>query len=108
MPMLVSEQKGISGAKNTEKTFSFVQTDSNHVLIDTVKKAEDGDAYVVRLYEYRNISEDTVTIRFAYPVKKIVETNLCEEEEKEIPAGEQKVTIPISCFEIKTLKVYWK
>ncbi len=106
VPFLWANLKGVEGGIGFEH-YSMVWTDSDHVLVDTVKRAEEGRAFVVRMYEYRNIFDSSVTLEFAHPVKKAVETNLCEEEEQELVVQGQTLKLPIECFEIKTVKIYY-
>ena len=105
LPLLCRPLTGSGKGPEYEK-YSFVRTDSDHVAVDTVKKAEEGRAYVVRLYEYRGRSDGNVSLRFAHPVRKIAETNLCEEGETEVPVRGGGIRFPIGCFEIKTFKIY--
>ena len=105
MPFLCAEKAGREDGC-AQKEFSLIHTDAKHILIDTVKKAEDEDALIIRFYEYRNISQDTVSLQCVFPIKKATLTNLCEEEEEIVEACNGKVEIPIKAFEIKTLKIY--
>lgn len=86
---------------------SFVHTDCGHILLDTVKLAEDGKSCVVRLYEYKNCSDDKAGLFFDRTVKRVTETNLCEEEEREIAVNGNGIAFAIGCYEIKTFKVYF-
>lgn len=106
MPLLCANLKGMENGNEFELS-SFVTADSDHVLIDTVKQAEEDQAYIVRLYEYRNMRSEHVILTFAHPIKQVFETNLCEEEEQEAAVQGQTVDISMDCFEIKTLKVYF-
>lgn len=106
MPLLYRQLKGTGIGPEYER-YSFVHTDCSHVAIDTVKRAEEGRAYVVRLYEYRNMSDKKASLNFAHPVRKVTETNLCEEGESEIPVRDNGIQFPIGCFEIKTFKIYY-
>lgn len=87
----------------------FVHTDSDHVVIDTVKRAEEEEAVIVRFYEYKNQKDDQVTLFFSRPVKKAVVTNLIERELPEENAAVEggRVVVPMRGYEIKTLKVYF-
>lgn len=87
---------------------SFVHTDCGHIMIDTVKQSEDQKACIVRLYEYKNQKDDKAEITFGRAVKKVMETNLCEEEEKETAVAENGIRFSIGSFEIKTFKVYFQ
>lgn len=84
--------------------FSFVSTDKPNVIIDTVKKAEDSDDVIVRLFESSD-KTTSVTISFAIPVKRVVLCNLMEAEESELSVKNGAVTIKIKPFEIVTLKL---
>lgn len=86
---------------------SFVHTDCGHILLDTVKLAEDGKSCVIRLYEYKNCSDDKAGLFFDRTVKRVTETNLCEEEEMEITVNGNGIAFAIGCYEIKTFKVYF-
>lgn len=105
MPVIVSKADATEGAERFAKD-SFVSTDGDSILIDTVKRSEDGEAVVVRVYEYRNHKTEA-NLTFARPVKKILETDLCEENGREIILKENKVSFEIGNFEIKTFKVYF-
>lgn len=87
--------------------YSFVHTDCGHILLDTVKLAEDGKSCVIRLYEYKNCSDDKAGLFFDRTVKRVTETNLCEEEEMEITVNGNGIAFAIGCYEIKTFKVYF-
>ena len=88
---------------------SLVHTDSDHVVINTVKRAEEEEAVIVRFYEYKNQKDDQVTLIFSRPVKRAVVTNLIErellEESSAVEGG--RVVVPMHGYEIKTLKVYF-
>ena len=105
MPVLTGfaagTQKGAAFAKD-----SLVRTDCDHIVIDTVKRAEDGDGIVVRLYEYRN-RKGTADLAFGRPVAKVMETNLCEEGGEEIPVENGGISFEIGCYEIKTFRVWF-
>lgn len=106
MPVLTQEVQAAAAAAEFARS-SFVRTDCGHVLLDTVKRSEDGLACVVRLYEYQNCRDSHVELFFDRNVKRVTETNLCEEEEVELASCGNSVTFDIGCFEIKTFKIYF-
>lgn len=81
-------------------------TDCDFVVLDTVKRAEEENAYVIRFYEYKN-KKGNVQLRFNLPVKKVIETNLIERELEEIEVKDNSVQVSVHGYEIKTLKVYF-
>jgi alpha-mannosidase len=62
---------------------SWFAVDSPHLVIDTVKKAEDSDGLVVRLYECHGARGKT-TVRTSLPVRKAQLTDLMEEPQREV------------------------
>lgn len=113
MPVITAAVKGTEGRKVSDGAFvrtfvrdSLVHTDSDHVLIDTIKRSEDGTAAVIRLYEYKN-RKGSAELIFGRPVMRAAETNLCEEGETQIRAEQNRISFEIGCFEIKTFKIYF-
>ncbi|HET6595282.1 MAG TPA: alpha-mannosidase [Anaerolineales bacterium] len=86
---------------------TWAEVDTDHVVLETVKKAEDEDAWIVRLYECKQYRSNAVTVTFGEPVRKAVECNLLEEEETQVDHQDHKLTFPINPFEIKTFKVWF-
>ncbi len=76
----------------------------DRIVIETVKKAEDEPALLVRLYENRG-SEGRCRVTFTAPVEAVWATNLMEEDAEELAAGENGLDLAFSPFEIKTLKL---
>ncbi len=83
----------------------FASVDAGHVIVETVKKAEREDAWIVRVYEYRQCRSSGVTLRFAQPLRSAVECNLMEEQDSPVEFDGDCLTFPINPFEIKTFRV---
>jgi alpha-mannosidase len=88
-------------------SFGLISVNCDHMVIDTVKRAEDEKAYIIRLYEYKNRKEQDIIMSFGIPVKKVVETNLIERDLGEVDISEGQLHFDISGYEIKTYKVYF-
>ena len=84
--------------------FSFISADSDNVIIETVKKAEDDDGIIVRLYEHGNRREN-VCLTFGFPVQKAFVCDLMENEDGALNVTDNTVSFEIKPFEIVTLKV---
>ena len=83
---------------------SLVTLDCDHVIVETVKPAEDaGRTMVLRLYEAEG-SAGRATLRFGFPVTALTETNMLEEIQSEL-APAQELALSFRPFEIKTIKV---
>lgn len=92
--------------KNTGK--SFISTDKDNIIIETVKPAENGDGMIVRLYDCEN-SLTKATLTFAEGMlESVEECNLMEEKEADIEACGNSFTVSVKPYEIKTYRVRLK
>ncbi|QBD80373.1 alpha-mannosidase [Ktedonosporobacter rubrisoli] len=83
---------------------SFLRTDCAHVVVETVKPAEDGDGLIVRLYEaYNQRGQGTIT--FMAPIASACECNALEEELGEAQVQGDALHFQVRPFEIKTFRV---
>ncbi len=85
-------------------SFSFIQSESNQVILDTVKQSEDGKSLTLRMYESKG-GRGQIHISFAQNVLTAYETNLLEEIQAEIPMCENKLSLTLKPFEVKTILV---
>jgi alpha-mannosidase len=69
-----------------------------------VKKAEDTNGYIVRLYEAQNVKED-VRITFGFDVAEVYECDILENNIRKLEKDAREVSVRMSNFEIKTLRV---
>lgn len=83
---------------------SFFSVDNPAIVIDTVKKAEDTDEIVVRMYESFG-AKTCGTVKFGLPVSEAVEVNLLEHETGEVELKDNAVKLPFGPFQIRTLKL---
>jgi alpha-mannosidase len=90
-------------APPTER-MSFLSTDSDHIVVETIKVAEDGDGLIVRLYEAHN-QRGPVTLRFAQPVLAAEEVDLLERAIGKMAVDQEMVKLEVRPFEVKTLRV---
>lgn len=86
------------------EAYSYVSCEAANVVVDTVKRAEDGRNVVVRLYENNNHTTDTA-LSFAQPVKKAWECDMLEQVERELPVVDGRLPIHVKPFEVQTLRV---
>ena len=81
---------------------SVLSVSAPNVVIETVKKAEDSDDIVIRMYEAENKKTECV-LHTAFALSGCVETNLMEEPEQELPVDGNTVALSFRPFEIKTV-----
>ncbi|MGE5341316.1 MAG: alpha-mannosidase [Candidatus Omnitrophota bacterium] len=89
---------------NLPKEFSFFQVNSPNVIVDTIKKAEDDDGIILRLYEASG-KESEAEVSFFKEPKAIVGINLMEKKEKEYKVTGKSLGLHFKAFEIKALKL---
>ena len=82
--------------------------DANNIVITTVKKHEDSDAWIVRLFEWKGTEKTPATLTFARDVKaaSIIDLN----EKKKVRALEvdgKNVRIDITKYATETLLIEW-
>ncbi len=82
---------------------SLVSCDKKNVIIETVKKAELDDSMIVRMYDAFN-RRTNATLTVADSFSKAYLCDLMENEVKELAFNDNKVVVPVSNFEIITLK----
>ncbi len=96
VPMLLLQTSAPLGIQ------SFFQVDNPALVIDTVKKAEDSDALIVRLYEARG-TRGRARLTTPLPLKLAALTNLLEDELEELDVTGAGVTLDFKPFEIITV-----
>ena len=87
-----------------QKSSSFASVDKENVILETIKKAEDGEGTILRMYESENAKTNawlTVNRRFA----KAYICNLLEEAETEAEVDGNRIAVPIKPYEIVTVKI---
>ena len=88
----------------TREADSFLAVDQPNVVIETVKRAEDGRGLIVRLYESRR-QRGPVTLRAAFPIAQAWRTNLLEEDQHPLEVVDGQVNFAIRPFQIVTLRL---
>ncbi len=90
---------------STTLTKSLVSIESDSAVIETVKPAEDGDGFIVRIYE-SECNATSAKLKVAFPFEKVCETNMLEEEIAELDANGNTLDVQLKPFQIKTFKFY--
>ncbi len=83
---------------------SLAEVSAPEIIVESVKRAEDGDAVIMRLY-----NADSAHVRcrvdFWIDAKRVSLTNMLEEVEKDLNLSGDGVDLSFHPFEIKTLRV---
>ncbi len=102
VPLLAREASGTAGS--LPSVYSFFSCDADHVVVDTVKRAEDSSVVIVRLYEAYGERGD-VSLTFDKEPIYVTECDLMEENDIPLKIEGDSVSFPIAPYEIRTFKV---
>jgi len=82
---------------------SLLTVDAPNVIVEAIKWAEEGNAFIVRLYEAGRAGT-RVTVTLNVPAIAVEVTNLLEEVQASLTLVDNAVTLDFRPFEIKTLR----
>jgi alpha-mannosidase len=86
------------------QTHSFFRVDKHNLVIESVKRAEDGDGIIIRLYEaFRQ--RGTARLILNGLCSRCTRTDLLERDQDEIPVQGGAIELPFRPFEIITLRL---
>ena len=105
VPPLVRETPPTAGALPAE--FAFVRCETEAVVIDTLKPAEDGNGLIVRLYESFG-SHAPATLAFAEPLQAVEVVDLLERplaDASPLEVQGDAVQVSLRPFQVLTLRV---
>jgi alpha-mannosidase len=103
MPLRVIPMKKNTGGKLPAK-HSFLQIDAENVIIETVKKAEDSNDIIIRLYENSGASVKT-KLQLGFSARSARRVNLMESDAQPIKMTANQLELSFKPFEILTLKI---
>ncbi len=90
-----------SGGGTLPEKYSLVSCDSDNIIIETVKQAENGSGIIVRLYDAWG-GKSIPTLNFGFDVKKVHLCDMMENSIEEISKS-SRVKLNVHNFEIITL-----
>lgn len=101
-PVLVVPLKSdISGKAGLPEFLSLIKTEGLPVVVSAFKKAEDGQGFVLRLYE-PNGRSGKVKVNLLRKPKAVWETGLLEEKRKERRIQGKSFIVSLASFKVKT------
>ena len=106
VPLLVRFEPSHDGELSS--TFSALNIEPGNVMVESLKRAEDSDDYIVRMYETDGKTADALLV-FSRKPQSVRETDMLEwdryVEPKSFAIEGTKVHISMAPHEIKTLRV---
>ncbi len=96
-------EESVSGYVRGNCMKSLIEVDAENVIVEAVKKAEDSNAIIVRLYECHGAGANAkIKVGFEYSQANLV--NLLEEPIEETALDKENLVLKFKPFEIQTLK----
>lgn len=87
------------------RSYSLACIDNPQVAIMAIKKAEDGNGYIVRVNEMDGEAYDKAALTFSCPIVSAVETNGIEEEKGPASFSGNSLTFSGTAFQPRTFRV---
>lgn len=100
----MTAMRASAGDGGLPEEFSLVSCGDDGVIIETVKPAEDGNGFILRMYESRNRRSD-VKLTFGVGIKSAALCDLLEREERGLVVEGRAVSLSAKPFEIITLRI---
>ena len=92
------------GNPKPEGRHSLIEVDSPQVIVEAIKRAEDSDAIVVRLYEAWG-GRCNARLRTTLPASRAFLCDLLEREREEVAVRDGVIQLELTPFKILTLKL---
>jgi len=86
---------------------SVVSVSNPNVIIETIKRAEDGDGIILRLYESQR-KRGQVQLKLRFAVESAWETNLLEENQSELSVENDSIRLNLKPYQIMTIRLQEK
>lgn len=90
--------------QSTSILLPFVHVDQPNVIIETIKRAEDGNGIIVRLYESQR-RRGPVRLHASFPLAAAWRTNLLEDDREQLETHDDSVSFTITPYQIVTLRL---
>lgn len=87
-----------------EHMFCFAEVQAPNIVIETIKRAEDGNGTIIRMYESENaLTRTKITVNTEFTKAYIC--NLLEQEMQEAEVNGKEVSLLFKPYEIVTLEL---
>ena len=86
------------------ESMSFLSLSAPNVLVSTIKRAEDDDSVVLRVYDIEGKNTET-TVSLFVPLKTAEKTNIIEEEGTPLKLTKHGLTVKVGHHAVETVKL---
>jgi alpha-mannosidase len=96
--------KPVSSKTSISDLPPFIIADQSNIVIETIKRAEDGNGIIVRLYESQR-RRGTFTLTTAFLITQAWRANILEENQEEILVNGNQLKYQIKPYQILTIRL---
>jgi alpha-mannosidase len=100
-------EEPVPGPRSPVDSQYFVSVNAPNIVIETIKRAEDGGGIIVRMYECLR-QRGSFTLTTAFPLAAAWRANLLEENQKSIPVEGNQLNYSIKPYQILTLRLQFQ
>lgn len=83
---------------------ALLSAEQPNIVIETIKQAEDGQGIIARFYESQR-RRGAITLTVAFPLQAAWQTNLLEQNQRELTVQGNQITLAVHPYEIVTLRL---
>lgn len=102
---LIAFQTELRNNGELSDEFSFAKISNDNILIKTLKKAEDGNGFILRITESNGTAKDNVCIEFFKKIKACEEVLANEEFKDNARSVDNKLIFSVKPFEVKSFRI---
>ncbi len=89
---------------NAGESFSLARVNRPNIMLETVKRAEDGDGWIARLYETDNARTECALF-WNGALESVEECNCIEEKKADAAFEDDRIPLTFRPYEIKTIRI---
>lgn len=94
----------VTGRGGQQTAASLVSLNVESAIIETIKRAEDGNGIIVRLYENQR-NRGKITLKTGFDVAEAYHCNLLEENEQALAVEDNQIRLDIAPYQIISLRL---
>ena len=104
LPLRASVRPAQAG--RLEPQHGFAAAEQDNVIIDTLKRAEDGDGWILRVFEAKQC-RGLCSLTFGRPLARALECDLLEEHPRPAEFAGKRLSFHLSPYEVKTFRLHF-
>jgi alpha-mannosidase len=104
VPLIAIDPLGSSEKADLPGSMSFLSLSAPNVLVSTLKKAEEGDAVILRVYDIEGRDAEAA-LKLFVPLKGAEKVNIIEEEGTPLKAGKDGLSLKVGHHAIETFRL---